>query len=198
VRDNGGSKVIGSEILESKARVASANLREAGLEAHADVRLGDALETLRDLPEPVHLVLLDGWKNLYVPVLEQVTPRLRPGAVVMADNIFTLRKSLRPYVEAMQPGERGFASTTLHPSDGFEYSVYLGMGRLAWVSAFNPRSTIRASSLGTPWASPDLRRRGSRGRSTLAQFSLNPVEHRLRVTDRFLILAQDPVLQKEV
>jgi predicted O-methyltransferase YrrM len=126
VRDNGGGLVIGSEILESKARVAEANLREAGLAAQAEVRVGDALETLRDLPEPIDLVLLDGWKDLYVPVLELVTPRLRPGAVVLADNIFTFRRSLRPYVESMQSGERGFASTTLHLSDGFEYSVYLG------------------------------------------------------------------------
>ena len=126
VRDNGSGEVIGSEIEASKVQVAKANLEAAGLAAHADVRLGDAMETLRDLPEPIDLVLLDGWKDLYIPVLERVTPRLRPGSVVLADNIFTFRKSLRPYVESMQSGERGFASTTLHIADGFEYSVYLG------------------------------------------------------------------------
>jgi predicted O-methyltransferase YrrM len=128
VRDEGGGQVIGSEILASKARVARANLAEAGLADHADVRLGDALETLRDLPEPVDLVLLDGWKDLYLPVLDLVQPRLRPGAVVLADNIFTFRRSLRPYVEAMQSGERGFTSTTLHIADGLEYSVFHGKG----------------------------------------------------------------------
>ena len=93
-----------------------------------EVRLGDATETLRELPEPIDLVLLDGWKDLYLPVLELVTPRLRPGAVVMADNIFTFRRSLRPYVDYVQSGDHGFVSTTLHLSDGFEYSVYLGKG----------------------------------------------------------------------
>jgi len=125
VRDNGGGVVIGSEIEPSKHATATANLKEAGLEKHAEVRLGDALQTLREVPEPVDLVLLDGWKDLYLPVLELIKPRLRPGAVVFADNIFTFRKSLRPYVEHMQSGENGFASTTLHLSDGFEYSVFL-------------------------------------------------------------------------
>ena len=55
-----------------------------------------------------------------------MTPKLRPAAVVLADNIFTFRKSLRPYVEYMQSGNNGFVSTTLRVADGFEYSVYLG------------------------------------------------------------------------
>ncbi len=59
-------------------------------------------------------------------MLGLLKPRLRPGAVVLADNIFTFKKSLRPYVEHMQDGEHGFESTTLSISDGFEYSVYLG------------------------------------------------------------------------
>ena len=126
VRDNGGGLVIGSEIEPSKHRQAEANLAEAGLAEVSEVRLGDALETLRDLPEPIDLVLLDGWKDLYLPVLELVTPKLRPSAVVLADNIFTFRKSLRPSVERMQSGDHGFVSTTLHVADGFEYSVYLG------------------------------------------------------------------------
>ena len=126
VKDNGGGSVIGSEIEPSKHARAVANLAEADLGSIADVRLGDALETLSDVPEPVDLVLLDGWKDLYLPILKLLTPRLRRRAVVMADNIFTFKKDLRPYVEYMQSGDNGFESTTLHISDGFEYSVYVG------------------------------------------------------------------------
>ena len=126
VRDNGGGRVIGTEIEPSKHARALAHLREAGLSDQAEVRLGDARETLREVPEPIDLVLLDGWKDLYLPILKLLTPRLRPGAVVLADNIFTFRKALRPYVEWVQSGRNGFVSTTLHVSDGFEYSVRVG------------------------------------------------------------------------
>lgn len=126
VRDAGGGVVIGTEIEAAKHAQALANLREAGLADVAEVRLGDARETLRDVPGPLDLVLLDGWKDLYLPLLELLTPRLRPGAVVLADNIFTFRRSLRPYVEHVQSGRHGFESTTLPVSDGFEYSVYVG------------------------------------------------------------------------
>ena len=69
---------------------------------------------------------MDGWKDLYLPVLELLTPKLRPGAVVLGDNIFTFRKGLRTYVEYLQSGSHGFESTTLRISDGTEYSFYSG------------------------------------------------------------------------
>jgi predicted O-methyltransferase YrrM len=123
-RDVGGS-VIGSELEPSKRERALANLAEAGLADVVDVRLGDALETLRDVPAPVDLVLLDGWKELYLPVLRLLEPKLRPGAVVLADNIRTFRVALAPYVEYVQSGRNGFRSVTLPLKDGFEYSVRL-------------------------------------------------------------------------
>jgi len=126
VRDNGGGVVVGTEIEPGKHATALANLAEAGLADVVDIRLGDAQETLQETPEPIDLVLMDGWKDLYLPLVKLLTPRLRPRAVVLGDNIFTFRKSLRPYVEHMQDPVNGFASTTLHLSDGFEYSVYLG------------------------------------------------------------------------
>lgn len=126
VRDNGGGVVIGSEIEPGKHATALANLAEAGLAEFVDLRLGDAQETLQQTPEPIDLVLMDGWKDLYLPLMQLLAPRLRPRAVVLGDNIFTFRKALRPYVEYMQNPENGFASTTLHLADGFEYSVYLG------------------------------------------------------------------------
>jgi predicted O-methyltransferase YrrM len=126
VRDNGGGRVIGSELELNKRETAVANLKEAGLSEWVDVRLGDALETLRDVPSPVDLVFLDGWKDLYIPVMELLVPKLRPGAVVLADNIHTFKKSLRPYVERMQAPGGDFVSSTMPISDGVEYSVYQG------------------------------------------------------------------------
>ena len=120
--------MIGSEIEESKHAQALEYIAEAGLAEFVDVRLGDALETLEKIDAPIDMVLIDGWKDLYLPVLKMIEPSLRTGAVVLADNIFTFKKDLRPYVEYVQSGTNGFESTTLRISDGFEYSVYLGDG----------------------------------------------------------------------
>lgn len=124
VKDNGGGIVIGTELSESKHAAAQRHLEEAGLADCVEVRLGDALETLKHLPESVDLLLLDGWKDLYLPVLDLVKPRLRPGALVLADNVHRFKSELRPFAEYMQGGDSGFLSTTLDISDGFEFAVY--------------------------------------------------------------------------
>lgn len=123
-RDNRGC-VVGTELEAGKQRAALDNLGDAGLKEVAEVRLGDARETLRDIPAPIDLVLLDGWKELYLPMLQMLAPKLRPGAVVLADNIRTFRRALAPYVDYVQSGRNGFASLTLPLKDGFEYSVRL-------------------------------------------------------------------------
>jgi predicted O-methyltransferase YrrM len=126
VRDNGGGLVIGTELDPGKQAQATRNLVEAGLSEFVEIRLGDALETLKDTPEPIDMVFMDGWKVLYQPVLQMLKARLRPGAVVLSDDIVMLKKALRPYVAYLQSGENGFESTTLPMDDGLEYSVYLG------------------------------------------------------------------------
>jgi predicted O-methyltransferase YrrM len=87
LRDNGGGQLIGTECEPTKVAQARANLVVAGLDDLVEIRTGDALETLtRDLPEIIDLVLLDGAKGLYPKVLSLLEPRLRPGALVVADN----------------------------------------------------------------------------------------------------------------
>jgi predicted O-methyltransferase YrrM len=104
--------------------LATQNLEAAGLTAIAKILLGDAMETFQTVEAPIDLVLLDGWKELYLPVVKLLKPKLRHGAVVMGDNIFTFKRALRPFVEYMQSGTNGFVSTTLKISDGFEFSVF--------------------------------------------------------------------------
>jgi predicted O-methyltransferase YrrM len=127
MRDNGGGRVIGSELAPHKRERALAHLAEGGLAEFAEVRLGDARETLtRDLAGPIDLLFLDGWKELYIPILELLTPQLRPGAVVVADNVRTFRKTLAPFVERVSSAKHGFASVTLPFASGLQYAVRLG------------------------------------------------------------------------
>jgi len=81
---------------------------------------------LVDVEAPVDMVLLDGWKDTYLPVLKVLQPKLRPRAVVLADNIFTFKRALRPYVDYVQSGTNGFVSSTLDIADGFELSIFTG------------------------------------------------------------------------
>lgn len=121
-RANGG-RFIGTEREPNKVAAARAHLAEAGLDGVAEVRDGDAMETLRDVPAPVDLVLLDGWKDLYLPMIQLLRPKLRTGAAVLADNIFTFPTELAPYVAWMRDPANGFESTTVGLGHGLEYSV---------------------------------------------------------------------------
>jgi len=88
IRDNGGGRLIATELESNKVAQVRANLSAAGLGDLVDVREGDALETLaNDLPEAIDLVLFDGHKPLYPRILDLVAPRLRPGACLVADNV---------------------------------------------------------------------------------------------------------------
>ena len=61
----------------------------AGLEDRVELRLGPALETLRALPrEPAYdVVFLDADKPAYPDYWEEVVPRVRPGGLVLVDNV---------------------------------------------------------------------------------------------------------------
>lgn len=87
LRDNGGGVLITSEFEPSKVARARENLTAGGLIDLVEIREGDALQTLSvDLPETIDLLLLDGAKALYPEILSLVEGRLRPGALIIADN----------------------------------------------------------------------------------------------------------------
>jgi len=125
MRERNG-RLIGSEMVPHKIARARCNLAEAGLADYAEIREGNALETFADLPSPIDLVLLDGWKDLYLPMLALVRPKLRRGSVVCADNIYTFKKDLAPYVAHVGDPTNGFRSMTLPLGSGLEYSVCVG------------------------------------------------------------------------
>jgi len=126
VRDNGGGVVIGSELEPSKAARARMHWEEAGLSDVIDLREGDALQTLRDPGGNIDVLLLDGWKELYIPVFDMLLPHLRVGSVVVADNTRMFRTSLAPYLERVRDPQSGFVSASVPAGyDAMEVSVRL-------------------------------------------------------------------------
>lgn len=87
LRDNGGGRLITTEFEPSKVARAREHIVAGGFADLVEIREGDALETLSvDLPETIDLLLLDGAKALYVDILRLVEDRLRPGALIVADD----------------------------------------------------------------------------------------------------------------
>ncbi|GAB3878953.1 class I SAM-dependent methyltransferase [Kibdelosporangium lantanae] len=120
VADNGVGHVYGSEMNATKIAAASANLAEAGLADHVTILPGDARETLAGVPGPVGFVLMDGWKELSLAVLETLEQLLTPGALVLADD--TELPSLAGYLAYVRDPANGYTSVNFPVADGMEVS----------------------------------------------------------------------------
>jgi predicted O-methyltransferase YrrM len=120
VADNGAGHVYTTEMSLAKVETARANLAEAGLAEYVTVLAGDALQTLAGIAGPIGIVLLDGWKDLYVPVLKSIEERLAPGALVVADD--STFPSMAGYLAYIRDPANGYVSVDFPVEDGMEIS----------------------------------------------------------------------------
>jgi predicted O-methyltransferase YrrM len=127
IMDNGTGHVFSTELSEAKVLAARANLEEARLADRVTILLGDAMTTLNDIPGPIDLLLLDGWKDLCLPVLRSLEPRLAIGALIVADDINL--PSLSDYLEYVRHPANGYVSVAFPVQDGMEISCWTAGGR---------------------------------------------------------------------
>jgi predicted O-methyltransferase YrrM len=69
------------------------------------------------------LLLLDGWKPLYLPMLEFLEPRLSPGALIIADDLAVAPEALAAYVGYVRDPGNGYVSVEVPLGDRVEVSV---------------------------------------------------------------------------
>jgi predicted O-methyltransferase YrrM len=121
-----GGKVVSLELRPAKADYARSQLARVGLEGAVEFRIGDALESLAQLPGPFDFVLIDLWKDLYVAVFERLYPKLAPGAIVVADNML-YPENVRAHADAYRERVRAapeMNSVLLAVGNGLELSRY--------------------------------------------------------------------------
>jgi predicted O-methyltransferase YrrM len=122
-RESGG-KVITLELAAAKSEYAHAALAKAGLDTYVDFRVGDALQILTQLEGPIDFVLVDLWKDLYIPCFELFQPMLAPGALIAADNMLepiSARRDAEAYRAHVRASGR-FDSVLLPVGNGIELS----------------------------------------------------------------------------
>jgi len=119
-----GGRLITMELHGYKSAHARAMAEKAGLAGHVDFRVGDAVAMIGDLAGKIDFVLVDLWKDLYLPCLEAFYPKLNPGAIVVADNMIRPgNEDVRRYGRAVR-ALPGMTSVLLPVGSGIEVSRY--------------------------------------------------------------------------
>jgi predicted O-methyltransferase YrrM len=75
------------EMDPERVRAARVNFERAGLADRVSVIAGDAQRMIAKVAGPFDLIFQDGAKELYVPLLERAVELLRPGGLLVTDNV---------------------------------------------------------------------------------------------------------------
>lgn len=120
-----GGRVVTSELLPEKCAIAKKNFERAGVADLIDLRAGDAMETLATVDDGIDFLLLDGWNNLYLPLLQLLEPKLNPGAYIYTDNASF--PGTEPLLSYLRENPTKFDSDYIETGKGgIELTKYLG------------------------------------------------------------------------
>ncbi len=78
------------------------NLKKVGLENTVTCIEGDALQILPTLEGEFDFVFIDALKRDYFKYFKLIEPKLKPGAVVVADNVIRSAKAMEDFLDYIQ------------------------------------------------------------------------------------------------
>lgn len=82
-----GGMLLTMEMDPERAREARENFVRAGVADRVNVIVGDAERTIAKVAGPFDLIFQDGDKRLYTPLLDRLVSLLRPGGLLVTDNV---------------------------------------------------------------------------------------------------------------
>ena len=91
-----GGRLITLDIDPHATGIARRYFAEAGLLDRIDLQLGPALESIAKIREPVDFAFIDADKENYSAYWDALVPKVRPGGLIVADNVLWSGKVLDP------------------------------------------------------------------------------------------------------
>ncbi len=82
-----GGRLTTFEINSSRAAMAREHFKDAGVDQLVTVVEGNAHQTVAQLKEPIDVVFIDADKHGYPDYLNKLLPLVRPGGLILADNV---------------------------------------------------------------------------------------------------------------
>lgn len=95
-----GGRIVTCELDERHAELARRHVDASPYADRIEIRLGPAAETIAGLDGPFDLVFLDADKVGILAYYEAVLPKLAPGGLIVADNVFQRGRVLEPEDDA--------------------------------------------------------------------------------------------------
>jgi predicted O-methyltransferase YrrM len=97
-----GGALFTMEIDPARAAQARANFERAGVADRATVIVGDAARFVAKVAGPFDLIFQDGDKLQYEPLLDRLVALLRPGGLLVSDNVLWNGEVVPGFVERPQ------------------------------------------------------------------------------------------------
>jgi len=97
-----GGHLFTLEIDPRMVKTCRGNLETVGLEKTVTCIEGDALKTLPTLEGEFDFVFLDALKRDYLKYLKLLEPKLKPGAVIVADNVIQSADEMKDFLDYVQ------------------------------------------------------------------------------------------------
>ena len=124
LRQLGGGTVVATELDAAKCAKIRDHVQAADLTSYVDLREGDVFRTVAELDGIFDMVFIDVWANIYLDLFKRIERHLRPGSIVLADNMYTAEEAVRPYKQYIDEESR-FSSLTMDFESGVEFTVVL-------------------------------------------------------------------------
>jgi predicted O-methyltransferase YrrM len=100
--ERNGGHLYTLEIDPQSAKVCRDNLKKVGLENTVTCIEGDALKTLPTLEGEFDFVFIDALKQDYLKYLKLIEAKLKPGAVVVGDNVIRSANAMKDFLDYIQ------------------------------------------------------------------------------------------------
>ncbi len=97
-----GGHLYTLEIDPQMVKACRENLKKVGLENIVTCIEGDALKTLPTLEGEFDFVFIDAVKRDYLKYFKFIEPKLKPGAVVVADNVIRSARAMKDFLRYIQ------------------------------------------------------------------------------------------------
>jgi len=120
----GRGQIIASELDAAKCAKLKQHLQTAEVQHLVAVWEGDIFDLFDKLNGHFDMIFMDTWSSLYLDLFQRLEPFLKPGSLVITDNMYTAADEVRDFKQYIDANP-AFSSTTLDFESGVEFTVMI-------------------------------------------------------------------------